>query len=159
MLYDNDENLNQCSYPIDITTQVMNNKLPINYLYFSWAIDQKQFIISVFTSKKLTCEDLVNKLKERRPRETEKTIELIKTCMSNDTDLDVDSFVITINDPLRQKKMTLLARAKNCIHLQCFDAIQFIKMQHGYVHFVKIKFILEILKLMIFFGRYFKTQN
>ena len=46
----------------------------------------------------------------------------------NLADMDVDTMLATVKDPLTQLRMQLPARGVDCKHLQCFDAIPFLRM-------------------------------
>ncbi|CAI6373029.1 unnamed protein product [Macrosiphum euphorbiae] len=114
--------------PIDITQQTILNTFVKNTLDISWSNELHNYMIGVFLAHKLTSNDLLEELKKRPVRASDKTKELIKKSMENDADMGVDYIYTTVKDPLTKLRMKLPARGVDCIHLQCFDAIQFLQM-------------------------------
>lgn len=68
------------------------------------------------------------KLRNRPVNTIDKTKESIKNLMSNEAELNVDSLIITLKDPITTLSMKLPFRALKCVHLQCFDPISFLQM-------------------------------
>lgn len=139
----------ECKLP-NYTLSKINDKerhwrisLPINlnkYLYFNsrkqnkltiTCLDPDTYIAGVFLAKKLTCEELIEKLRKRPFRTIETSKEFIKNFMDNKIDIVVDSVIVTLNDPLTKIRMTLPARGVECIHIQCFDAMHFLKINEN----------------------------
>lgn len=118
----------RCNVPIDITQQTDLKNCLQNTLRITWSDDPQEYMAGVFLSQKLTWQDLLKELQKRPVREPEKTKEFIKKSMESDIDMGVDSMFATVKDPLSKTKMELPARGKACIHLQCFDAKQFLQM-------------------------------
>jgi len=118
----------RCNVPIDITQQTDLRNCLQNTLKITWADEPHEYIAAVFVAQKLTWSELLVELKKRPLRASEKTKELIKKSMESDVDMGVDSMFATVKDPLSKTRMELPARGVNCIHMQCFDAIQFLKM-------------------------------
>ncbi|KAL4090624.1 hypothetical protein QTP88_025423 [Uroleucon formosanum] len=117
-----------CNVPIDITRQTnLKNCLP-NTLKITWSKEPYEYMVGVFMTHRLTWNDLLVELKKRPVRASDKTKELVKISMENDSDMGVDCMITTIKDPLTKLRMKLPARGVDCIHLQCFDAIQFLQM-------------------------------
>ncbi|XP_016660875.1 E3 SUMO-protein ligase PIAS1-like [Acyrthosiphon pisum] len=114
--------------PIDITRQVNLKNCGKNILKITWAKEKYKFMAGVFVAHRLTWNDLLEELKKRPKRASDKTKELIKKSMVNDADMGVESIIATVMDPLTKLRMKLPARGVDCIHLQCFDAIQFLQM-------------------------------
>ncbi|XP_025190400.1 E3 SUMO-protein ligase PIAS1-like [Melanaphis sacchari] len=116
------------SVPIDITEHVNFNNFSQNKLHITWSNDPFTYIAGVSVIKILTCEDLLVKLKNRPVYSIDKTKELIKNLMNNEAELNVDSLIITLKDPITTLSMKLPFRGLKCVHLQCFDPISFLQM-------------------------------
>ncbi|XP_050546426.1 E3 SUMO-protein ligase PIAS1-like [Daktulosphaira vitifoliae] len=118
----------RCNVPIDITQQTDLRNCLQNTLRITWSDEPHEYIAGVFVAQRLMWNELLEDLKKKPVRDPEKTKENIKKSMENDQDMGVDSLIATVKDPLSKKKMELPARGVNCIHMQCFDAIQFLQM-------------------------------
>ncbi|XP_026822723.1 E3 SUMO-protein ligase PIAS3-like [Rhopalosiphum maidis] len=118
----------RCNVPIDITQQTDLRNCLQNTLKITWSEEPHEYLAGVYVAQKLTWNDLLVELKKRPVRASDKTKELIKKSMENDADMGVDSMFATVKDPLTKLRMKLPARGVDCIHLQCFDAIQFLQM-------------------------------
>ncbi|XP_001945079.1 E3 SUMO-protein ligase PIAS3-like isoform X1 [Acyrthosiphon pisum] len=118
----------RCNVPIDITQQTDLRNCLQNTLKITWSEEPHEYMAGVYVANKLTWNDLLVELKKRPLRASDKTKELIKKSMENDADMGVDSMFATVKDPLTKLRMKLPARGVDCIHLQCFDAIQFLQM-------------------------------
>lgn len=118
----------RCNVPIDITEQTDLRNCLQNTLKITWEQEPHDYMAAVFVAQKLTCNELLVELKKKPLRASEKTKKLIKKSMESDADMGVDSMFATVQDPLSKTRMRLPARGVDCIHLQCFDAIQFLQM-------------------------------
>jgi len=118
----------RCNVPIDITQQTDLRNCLQNTLKITWSEEPHEYMAGVYVANRLTWNDLLVELKKRPVRASDKTKELIKKSMENDADMGVDSMFATVKDPLTKLRMKLPARGVDCIHLQCFDAIQFLQM-------------------------------
>lgn len=118
----------RCNVPIDITQQTDLRNCSQHELKITWTEDSQTFNAAVYVAQKLTWTELLMELKKRPLRASDKTKELIKKSMESDADMGVDSMFATVKDPLSKMRMELPARGVNCIHMQCFDAIQFLQM-------------------------------
>ncbi|VVC45510.1 Hypothetical protein CINCED_3A010693 [Cinara cedri] len=114
--------------PIDITQQTDLRNCLQNELKITWSQEPYEYMASVYVAEKLTSDELLIKLKEKPIRKCENTKELITKSMESDIDMGIDSMFATLLDPLSKTRMKLPARGMHCIHLQCFDAIQFLQM-------------------------------
>ncbi|XP_060859761.1 E3 SUMO-protein ligase PIAS3-like [Metopolophium dirhodum] len=117
-----------CNIPIDITQQTDLGNSAKNTLKITWTNEPHKFMAGVFVARRLTWNDLLEELKKRPKRSSDKTKELIKKSMESEADMGVESVFATVKDPLTKLRMKLPARGVDCIHLQCFDAIQFLQM-------------------------------
>jgi len=114
--------------PIDIT-QYTDLKYGFqNSLKITWLEEPCRYMVSVYVAQKLTSADLLAELEKRPKRTSDKTKELIKESMKNDGDMIVDSLFVSIKDPLTTLRMKFPARGVDCVHLQCFDAQQFLQL-------------------------------
>jgi len=118
----------RCNIPIDITQQTDLRNSVKNTLKITWSQEQHKYIAGVYVAHRLTWNDLLEELKKRPLRASDKTKELIKKSMEGEADMGVESMFATVKDPLTKLRMKLPARGVDCIHLQCFDAIQFLQM-------------------------------
>lgn len=118
----------RCNVPIDLTQQTELRICTQNTLKISWSEEPHEYMAGVFVAQKLTWNELLVDLKKRPVRPSEKTKELIRKSMESDVDMGVDSMFATVKDPLSKTRMELPARGVDCIHMQCFDAIQFLQM-------------------------------
>jgi hypothetical protein len=118
----------RCNVPIDITQLTDLRNCSQNTLNITWSEDSQNYTAVVCIAQKLTWSELLVELKKRPLRASDKTKELIKKSMESDADMVVASMFVTIKDPLGKMRMNLPSRGINCIHLQCFDAIQFLQM-------------------------------
>jgi len=121
----------RCNVPIDITQQTDLRNPSQNTLKITWSGEPHEYMAAVYVAEKLTWSELLVNLKTRPLRSSNETKKMIKKSMENDMDTEdvgVDSMISTIRDPLSKTKMELPARGKDCLHWQCFDAIQFLQM-------------------------------
>lgn len=118
----------RCNVPIDITQQTDLRNCLQNTLKIIWSEEPHEYLASVFVAEKLSWSELLVELRKKPLRTSDKTKELIIKLMQNDADMGVDSLFATIKDPLTKTRMELPARGVDCVHLQCFDAITFLKM-------------------------------
>lgn len=114
--------------PIDITLQTNLRNYSENLINVTWSKEQHEYMAGVYVIQKLTLNDLLEQLKKRPSRTYQNTQEFIKKSMESDADMGVDSMLITLQDPLTKLRMKFPARGVECIHLQCFDVIQFLQM-------------------------------
>jgi len=120
----------QCCVPIDMTEQVYLNTGVNNTLIISWSDEPCSFIAGVYLIKNLTWKNLLEELKKRPLCTSDKTKEIIKKSMESEADVGIESLFTTLMDPITKLRMKLPARGDKCIHLQCFDAIQFLQMNY-----------------------------
>ncbi|CAI6353469.1 unnamed protein product [Macrosiphum euphorbiae] len=113
--------------PIDITKQI-NFKKNKHTLKITYSNDPHTYVAGVFLSEKVTSEDLLKEIKKRYLRRSDVTKEFIKNSLKNNDDMSVDSFIVSLKDPLTTQRMKVPARGKECKHLQCFDAKKFLQM-------------------------------
>lgn len=153
----------RCNVPIDITQQTDLRNCLQNKLQINWSDEPHQYMAGVFVAQKLTWDELLEQLKKRPVRPAEKTRELIKKSMESDVDMGVDSMLTTVKDPLSKMRMELPARGIDCIHLSCFDAIQFLQMNEQKQTWIcpickkKVKF--ENIEVDEFFLNILKSPN
>lgn len=117
-----------CDIPIDITQETDLTHCFQNELKVTWSKEPYEYIAGVFVLQKLTRKELLLELKKRPACPYEKTVELIKKILISDADLGAVSIFVSITDPLSTIRMKLPARGLDCTHLQCFDAVQFLRM-------------------------------
>jgi len=118
----------RCNVPIDITQQTDLRNCLQNTLKITWSEEPYDFMVGVFVAHKFTSNDLLEELKKKPVRASDKTQKFIKESMENDGDIGVNWIFASIKDPITTLRMKLPARGIDCIHLKCFDAIQFLQM-------------------------------
>jgi len=115
--------------PIDITEYMDLRTCLQNTLKITWSNEPHIYVIGVFVVQKLPLQNILMELKNRPIiRASEKTVDSIKNLFERETDFGVNCVLTTIMDPLTNLRMKLPARGVGCIHLQCFDAIEFLRM-------------------------------
>jgi len=115
--------------PTDITEYTNLKTCLQNTLKITWLNEPYIYVTGVFVVEKLTLENLLIELKNKRIiRAAEKTMDLIKKFFEREADFGVNCVFIAIMDPLSNLRMKLPARGVGCLHLQCFDAIEFLRM-------------------------------
>lgn len=125
------ERQRRISVPINLNKYIKFNCRAENKLTVTCS-DPDTYIVGVFLAEKLTCEEQIEKLRKRPFRTIETSKEFIKNLMDKKADIIVDSMVVvTLKDPLTKTRMTLPARGVECIHIQCFDAMEFLKMNEN----------------------------
>jgi len=155
----------RCNVPIDITEKTELKSFSQNTLRMTWSEETDQYIAGVYVSQKLTWDELLVDLEKKPLLPSVKTKELIKKCMVNDGDIMCvdDSIFVTIKDPLSKTKMKLPARGHNCVHVQCFDAIQFLQMNEQKQTWIcpicKEKLSYENIEIDEFFLNIIKSPN
>lgn len=156
----------RCNVPIDITQQTDLRNPSQNTLKICWSGEPHEYMAAVYVAEKLTWNELLINLKSRPLYASNETKKMIKKSMEHDMDMEdvgVDSMISTIRDPLSKTKMELPARGKDCLHWQCFDAIQFLQMNEQKQTWLcplckkKIKF--ENLEIDEFFLSILKSPN
>ncbi|XP_027847107.2 E3 SUMO-protein ligase PIAS4-A-like [Aphis gossypii] len=115
--------------PIDITEYTDLRTCLQNTLNITWSNEPYIYVSSVFVVQKLPWENLLIEFKNRLIiRASEKTMDFIKQFFEREADFGVNCVFTTVMDPLSNLRMKLPARGVGCIHLQCFDAIEFLRM-------------------------------
>lgn len=115
--------------PIEITGQTeLVRAHSQNTMKITWSNEPCQYMAGVYVVHKITATDLVKTLKKKPLRKSELTKDLIHRNMEQEAGMNIDYIIATINDPLTKRRMELPSRGKDCIHLQCFDALQFLQM-------------------------------
>jgi len=115
--------------PIDCTQLLKLNPTLANLITLNWLPDEKAYAVALFLVKKLSPDDLINKLLKKESRSKEETRNyIIKKLEDLDPDFATTSFHFSLLCPLSKSRMTLPAKSIQCDHLQCFDAKAFILM-------------------------------
>ncbi|VVC45511.1 PINIT domain,Zinc finger, RING/FYVE/PHD-type,Zinc finger, MIZ-type [Cinara cedri] len=120
----------RCNFYMDITREIFlkDDISAWNHIQMQFIADPNEYLFGIYLVEKVTPDELVEKLKEKPLRECKITKDLIKKSMESDIDMEVISMFATLQDPLSKMRMKLPARGVHCIHLQCFDALQFLQM-------------------------------
>lgn len=88
------------------------------------------YCFTIVMSQKLSCNDLLEKLKRNSLQNPEYTRSLIREKLSADADAEISttSVKISLICPLGKVRLTVPARSLSCSHLQCFDASIYLQM-------------------------------
>lgn len=116
--------------PVNITPLVKLSPTVPNTIQVSWGADfGRGYAISISLVRKLTSQDLLQRLKNKGAKDSNYTRGLIKEKL-NDDDCEIATTCLRVSlmCPLGKMKMTTPCRAITCQHLQCFDAYLFLQM-------------------------------
>lgn len=115
--------------PISFTEHLKLCPKSNNLIHIKWLQDDKTYLFAVHFVQKLSSKLLSQKLfyKGRRTFEQTKNL-IIRQLAKVDLDLSVTCNVFSLLCPLTKTRMSIPAKSINCIHLQCFDAYNFILM-------------------------------
>nr|XP_045614530.1 E3 SUMO-protein ligase PIAS3-like [Procambarus clarkii] len=87
------------------------------------------YVINITRVKKLTVDDLVQKLKAKKLFEIQETKALIKRGLNNpSSDVETTSVQCSLMCPLSMTRITLPCRATSCKHVQVFDGLVYLRM-------------------------------
>ena len=116
--------------PVDITPLCKLSPALSNNIAIKWTADHgKGWVISVQLVKKLTSEQLHDRLKEKGTKNKEFTQDMIKKKLCDDEDgIATTDIKVTLACPLGKMRMSSPCRPSTCDHLQCFDASLFLMM-------------------------------
>lgn len=117
-----------CDISVEITHETNLTPNFQNQLKVTWSKEPYEYIAGVFVIQKLTWYELLLELKKRPACPIEKTVKLTKNILKSDADLGADSIFVSIKDPLGTMRMELPVRGQDCTHLQCFDAVHFLRL-------------------------------
>ncbi|KAK8376290.1 hypothetical protein O3P69_008766 [Scylla paramamosain] len=89
-------------------------------------------VMFVHVTRRLTHEELLEKLLKENPIDPAATVARIKEKLEEDTvneaDITLTSLQFSLMCPVSKTRMKLPCRASTCQHLQCFDAAYYLKM-------------------------------
>ncbi|XP_011255566.1 E3 SUMO-protein ligase PIAS3 isoform X4 [Camponotus floridanus] len=117
--------------PVNISPLVKLSPTVGNEIRVTWSADYgRRYAIAVYLVKKLTSAELLIRLKNRGPRQSDYTRGLIKEKLNEDADSEIatTSLRVSLACPLGKMRMCTPCRASTCSHLQCFDASLFLQM-------------------------------
>ncbi|BFZ22684.1 hypothetical protein BsWGS_25723 [Bradybaena similaris] len=119
--------------PVDITSlcKLSPTVSNTNTIVVTWAPDSKRsFCMAVYLVRKLTCDILLTRLKQAGHRRSDHTKALIKEKLAQDPDSGIvtTSLSVSLTCPLGKMRIQTPCRGCICTHLQCFDALTYLKM-------------------------------
>jgi len=115
--------------PISFTEHLKLRPKSNNLIHIKWLPDDKTYLYAVHFVKKLSSKLLLQKLIDKGGKTFEQTKNYIIHQLGKvDLDLPVTCNVFSLLCPLTKTRMSIPAKSINCIHLQCFDAYNFILM-------------------------------
>ncbi|XP_037796147.1 E3 SUMO-protein ligase PIAS1-like isoform X2 [Penaeus monodon] len=119
------------SMPVNITElcrleQDCTNELKIS----SSKCRGETYVVFVSQMKKIPVSEVLAKIKARKPIRKMETQELIRARLKQDSEGDISTttFQCSLQCPIGMTRMTLPCRASTCKHIQCFDALVYIRM-------------------------------
>ena len=123
------------SRPIDITqflklSPVTSNNIVISYVAEYHVGNQLQFCFTVQLVKKLEASELVERLVSNSASDPKETQNLVIEKLRNDDESEILSSTLKckLACPLGKMRITIPVRGKLCKHIQCFDALLYLKM-------------------------------
>ncbi|CAL8069411.1 unnamed protein product [Orchesella dallaii] len=127
------------SRPLNVTNNVKLCPHSTNSVQISWLHDNtRSYAVSMYIVRKLTAEELLLRLKNKRIQPADFTRGRIKELTTADEE-DVcapTSMRVSVACPLGKNRMTWPCRATTCKHLQCFDANLFLLMNEKKPSFI-----------------------
>ncbi|XP_063594262.1 E3 SUMO-protein ligase PIAS3-like [Penaeus indicus] len=119
------------SMPVNITElcrleQDCTNELKIS----SSKCRGETYVVFVSQMKKVPVCEVLDKIIARKPIRKMETQELVKARLKQDSEGDISTttFQCSLQCPIGMTRMTLPCRASTCKHIQCFDALVYIRM-------------------------------
>ncbi|XP_074649733.1 E3 SUMO-protein ligase PIAS2-like [Tubulanus polymorphus] len=119
------------SRPVNITNICRISPTVSNHLNVSWAHDLgRNYCVGVFLVRKVTSEELLNRLRHTGIKHPDHSRALIKEKLRHDPDSEIatTSLRVSLMCPLGKMRIRTPCRAHTCNHLQCFDAATFLMM-------------------------------
>ena len=123
--------LKRTGRPLDITHACNLTLDTLNNVIITWnQAFMNNYCFTIVMSKKMSCNDLLEKLKNNSLQNPEYTRSLIREKLSADADTEISttSLKISLICPLGKVRLTVPARSLSCSHLQCFDASTYLQM-------------------------------
>ena len=119
------------SKPIDLTPNCKLSPVVSNQLSFSWSqdVNNKNFCFTIYLVRKLTSNDLLNKLEAKGVTDPLVTKRLIINKLTDtDNEISTTSLKGNLSCPLGKMRLRLPVRSTVCSHIQCFDAELYLQM-------------------------------
>ncbi|CAO1339167.1 unnamed protein product [Diamesa serratosioi] len=117
--------------PVNITQNVKVSPTVANVISVQWQTEfNRGFVISCYLVRKLTSEQLLQRMKIKGIKPSDFTRGLIKEKLNEDADCEIATTMLRVSliCPLGKMRMTTPCRASTCMHLQCFDASLYLQM-------------------------------
>ncbi|ODN05617.1 E3 SUMO-protein ligase PIAS1 [Orchesella cincta] len=127
------------SRPLNVTNNVKLCPHTSNSVQISWLHDTtRNYAVSMYIVKKLTADELLLRLKNKRIQPADFTRGRIKEITTaEEEDLCAPTSIrVSIACPLGKSRMTWPCRGTTCKHLQCFDANLFLLMNEKKPSFI-----------------------
>ncbi|KAG8327385.1 E3 SUMO-protein ligase pias1 [Homalodisca vitripennis] len=117
--------------PVNISSLLRLSPTVANHVQVSWGAEYgRGYVIAINLVKKLTSQQLLQRLRTRGVRHADYTTGLIKEKLREDADSEIatTSLRVSLMCPLGKLRMTIPCRPTTCTHLQCFDANLYLQM-------------------------------
>ncbi|KAK2723315.1 E3 SUMO-protein ligase PIAS1-like [Artemia franciscana] len=117
--------------PVNISLYCKLAPIVANVIAVSWTAEiSKNYILAAYVVRKLSSQDLLQRMQKKGTRPIDYTRGLIKDKLKvdNDSEIALTSLRVSLNCPLGKMRMSIPCRPTTCSHLQCFDASLFLQM-------------------------------
>ncbi|GAB6031238.1 hypothetical protein CHUAL_009049 [Chamberlinius hualienensis] len=119
------------SRPVNITALAKLSPIVPNHVNVTWVSEYgRGYAIGIFLVRRLSANQLLQKLKTKGIRNADHTRALIKEKLTQEADSEIatTSLRVSLLCPLGKRRMQWPCRAVSCMHLQCFDASLYVQM-------------------------------
>ncbi|XP_074601648.1 E3 SUMO-protein ligase Su(var)2-10 isoform X2 [Brevipalpus obovatus] len=119
------------SRPVNITTFCRISPVASNQVSITWSADySRPYAVGIFLVKRLTANELLQRIKAKGIKNIEYTRAMIKEKLAQDSDSEIKTMILrgSLLCPLGKMKIQIPCRAMTCTHIQCFDALLYLQM-------------------------------
>lgn len=114
---------------IDVTRKIQLNPMTPNTFIVNWIPDVNIYVMGIYLVEKLPIDMLLQKLYDKGIRSSGET----KNCIINkfgnaDPDFATTSYSCSVICSVGRERMQHSAKSTKCNHIQCFDALTFMKL-------------------------------
>lgn len=123
----------QCKrQPIDITASVDFRRGFNNKVKLTWQPDC-DYAILICVVRRADPETLLQRLRDTSTRSISESKALLRAMLSNESGADVmsKSMKVSLLCPIGRGRISVPVRPKTCNHIQCFDALQFLRLNES----------------------------
>lgn len=117
--------------PVNITHLCYLSASVVNNIVVSWNVEEdRSYCVAVYLVRKLNSDILLDRLRQNSLRRPDYSKALIREKLSLDRghEIATTSLCVSLICPLGKIRMKVPCRSVACDHLQCFDAITYLRM-------------------------------